>query len=132
MTGLWAEGPNRSVHCRALSSHCPQHDVLFDELTPTEQLSLVGILRGIGPTDLAAEVGAALEEVNLAAEAHVQVGKFSGGMKRRLSVVLATIGKPSVTILDEPTTGLDPINRHFVSGEAAVAQGTISDSSDDA
>ena len=39
--------------------------------------------------------------------------QFSGGMKRRLSVILATLGEPQCVFLDEPTTGMDPINKHY-------------------
>jgi ABC-type multidrug transport system ATPase subunit len=42
------------------------------------------------------------------------VKTYSGGMKRRLSILLSTIGNPSVIFLDEPTTGLDPVNRRFI------------------
>lgn len=41
---------------------------------------------------------------------------FSGGMKRRLSVGISSIGNPSVIFLDEPTTGMDPISKKFVWG----------------
>jgi ABC-type multidrug transport system ATPase subunit len=37
-----------------------------------------------------------------------KVGRFSGGMKRRLSLAIAAIGNPKIILLDEPTTGLDP------------------------
>lgn len=39
---------------------------------------------------------------------------YSGGMKRRLSILLSTIGNPKVIFLDEPTTGLDPVNKRFI------------------
>jgi len=52
-----------------------------------------------------------LKRVNLSEEANSLVGTFSGGMKRRLSVAISGIGNPKVIILDEPTTGMDPINR---------------------
>jgi ABC-type multidrug transport system ATPase subunit len=39
-----------------------------------------------------------------------RVGTFSGGMRRRLSMVLSTIGDPKLVILDEVTTGLDPVS----------------------
>lgn len=42
------------------------------------------------------------------------IGPFSGGMKRRLSVALATVGYPRVIFLDEPTTGMDPVSRRHV------------------
>jgi ABC-type multidrug transport system ATPase subunit len=43
-----------------------------------------------------------------------QVNTLSGGMKRRLSIILSTIGDPKVLFLDEPTTGLDPVNKRFI------------------
>lgn len=43
-----------------------------------------------------------------------QVGSFSGGMKRRLSVAIATIGDPKIIFFDEPTTGMDPVSRRNV------------------
>lgn len=55
-----------------------------------------------------------LTEVRLDSVAHWKSQTFSGGMKRRLSVVLATIGDPKVIFLDEPTTGMDPDNRRYV------------------
>jgi ABC-type multidrug transport system ATPase subunit len=44
-----------------------------------------------------------------------RVGTFSGGMRRRLSMVLSTIGDPKIVILDEVTTGLDPVSTHSFS-----------------
>lgn len=43
-----------------------------------------------------------------------EVRTYSGGMKRRLSILLSTIGSPKVVFLDEPTTGLDPVNKRFI------------------
>jgi ABC-type multidrug transport system ATPase subunit len=42
------------------------------------------------------------------------VGKYSGGMRRRISVALSTMGNPNVILLDEPTTGMDPVSRRHV------------------
>jgi len=41
-------------------------------------------------------------------------GSYSGGMKRRLSVAISTIGDPKIVFMDEPTTGMDPLNRRHV------------------
>jgi ABC-type multidrug transport system ATPase subunit len=60
------------------------------------------------------EVTSRLEEVKLSAVEHTLVGAFSGGMRRRLSVSVALIGDPAVVYLDEPTTGMDPVNRRHV------------------
>ena len=58
-----------------------------------------------------------LEGVKLRNVASKHVGSFSGGMKRRLSVAVSLVGQPKVVVLDEPTTGMDPMNRKFVWGE---------------
>ncbi|KAH9719770.1 ABC transporter A family member 2 [Citrus sinensis] len=55
-----------------------------------------------------------LAEVRLSKAAKVRAGSYSGGMKRRLSVAIALIGDPKLVILDEPTTGMDPITRRHV------------------
>ncbi|KAF4375889.1 hypothetical protein F8388_004979 [Cannabis sativa] len=55
-----------------------------------------------------------LEEVKLTEAANIRAGSYSGGMKRRLSVAIALIGDPKLVILDEPTTGMDPITRRHV------------------
>ena len=55
-----------------------------------------------------------LREVGLLESANLAVGKYSGGMRRRMSVALSTIGDPRVILMDEPTTGLDPVSRRQV------------------
>jgi ABC-type multidrug transport system ATPase subunit len=90
---------------------CPQHDILWGELTAREHAHLFARLKGVPAASVAAEVEAKLAFVGLAQVADVRTGRFSGGMKRRLSVALAAIGDPKVILLDEPTTGMDPVNR---------------------
>ena len=55
-----------------------------------------------------------LKSVQLLHVATKVAGSFSGGMKRRLSVAISLIGEPKTVALDEPTTGMDPMNRKFV------------------
>ena len=55
-----------------------------------------------------------LKEVSLAYVRDAQTGTFSGGMKRRLSVAISSIGNPKVIFMDEPTTGMDPVSRKQV------------------
>ncbi|KAA0158429.1 hypothetical protein FNF31_02424 [Cafeteria roenbergensis] len=92
---------------------CPQHDLQWPELTAREHLQLFARLKGLqgGREALAHEVEERLEKVNLVDDADRAAGTFSGGMRRRLSVAVACIGNPSVILLDEAATGLDPVNR---------------------
>ena len=55
-----------------------------------------------------------LADVGLQDSGNLMVGKYSGGMRRRISVALATMGNPSVILMDEPTTGMDPVSRRHV------------------
>ena len=54
------------------------------------------------------EVDNRLREVDLMHVKNAQIGTFSGGMKRRVSLAISAVGDPRVIILDEPTTGMDP------------------------
>jgi ABC-type multidrug transport system ATPase subunit len=66
------------------------------------------------PSEIEPLVDSKLKDVNLVTQGNSEVRTYSGGMKRRLSILLSTIGNPRVVFLDEPTTGLDPVNRRFI------------------
>merc|ERR1712166_1090701 len=87
---------------------CPQHDVLWSDLTAREHLLFYGRLKG---DVLEREVVEVLKDVQLTFAADRPCGKYSGGMKRRLSVANSLVGSPKVVYLDEPSTGLDPASR---------------------
>ena len=99
---------------RRLIGVCSQFDLLYDTLTAREHLELFGTLRGVEEEKLGPLVTEWLEDVELSDEADHRSSTFSGGMKRRLSVAMATIGDAPVIILDEPTTGMDPLSRRAV------------------
>lgn len=90
---------------------CPQFDLLWEDLTPQEHLMFYARLKGADEALDSSIVDKTLRKVNLEKEAHKLAKQLSGGQKRRLSLAIALIGDPSVIILDEPTTGLDPLNR---------------------
>lgn len=93
---------------------CPQHDILWPELTAREHLQLFAQLKGIPSFLIEREVHEKIVQVGLEEAADNPVGSYSGGMKRRLSVAISTIGNPKVVFMDEPTTGLDPVNKRGV------------------
>ncbi|XP_050221368.1 ABC transporter A family member 7-like [Mercurialis annua] len=92
---------------------CPQHDLLWETLTGREHLLFYGRLKNLKGSTLKKAVEESLKSVKLFDDviADKQAGKYSGGMKRRLSVAISLIGDPKVVYLDEPSAGLDPAAR---------------------
>lgn len=90
---------------------CPQHDVLYPELTVREHLIFFGSLNGNKGNELMKEVDRKIEEVGLTEKANSFSTDLSGGMKRKLSVAIALLGNSKVVFLDEPTSGMDPYSR---------------------
>ncbi|GMJ05742.1 ATP-binding cassette A7, ABC2 homolog 6, A. THALIANA ABC2 HOMOLOG 6 [Hibiscus trionum] len=93
---------------------CPQHDLLWETLTGREHLLFYGRLKNLKGSALNQAVEDSLKSVNLfhGGVADKKAGKYSGGMKRRLSVAISLIGDPKVVYMDEPSTGLDPASRN--------------------
>jgi ATP-binding cassette subfamily A (ABC1) protein 3 len=93
---------------------CPQHDVLYPELTVWEHLEFYGRIKGITEDKLQSEVAFRIGQVGLGGKEHNTGFQLSGGMKRKLSLAIAYLGNSSFVVLDEPTAGLDPVSRRFV------------------
>jgi len=102
---------------------CPQHSVLYDELTVREHLELIAAYKGIpivavrGVTVVRPRARAsreAAEEVGLGEKYHTRAKNLSGGMKRKLSVAMALLGDPRFVLLDEPSSGMDPHSRRSI------------------
>ncbi|KAL0722397.1 hypothetical protein Bca4012_036996 [Brassica carinata] len=92
---------------------CPQHDLLWEKLSGREHLLFYGRLKNLKGSVLTQAVEESLRSVNLfhGGNGDKQVRRYSGGMKRRLSVAISLIGNPKVVYMDEPSTGLDPASR---------------------
>jgi len=103
--------PNQMNEIRKMTGICPQHDVLFDELTPREHLQFFARIRGIKDEFINTEVDTILDDIDLKDKANAIASKLSGGPKRKLSVGIALIGDPKLIFLDEPTAGVDPYSR---------------------
>ncbi|CAG5090419.1 Oidioi.mRNA.OKI2018_I69.PAR.g12593.t1.cds [Oikopleura dioica] len=88
--------------------YCPQFDALLQQLTGRETLYLYGRLRGVPEKVLPKMVNNLIELVGIKQYAERPSSTYSGGNKRKLSVAIALTGYPRVTIMDEPSCGLDP------------------------
>ncbi|XP_044010322.1 ATP-binding cassette sub-family A member 17-like [Aphidius gifuensis] len=91
--------------------YCPQHDALIEPLNAWDHLYLFARLRGIPESQIKLSVEGWIKQLNLGACASRPSHTYSGGNKRRLNIALALIGRPSLILMDEPTTGVDPAAR---------------------
>ncbi|XP_006876045.1 PREDICTED: ATP-binding cassette sub-family A member 3-like [Chrysochloris asiatica] len=99
------------VQIRKSLGLCPQQDLLFNHLTVSEHLFFYCVIKGIPSKLRAVEIEHMLTAFNLLEKRHTFSQSLSGGMKRKLCIIIALIGGSKVVILDEPTSGMDPISR---------------------
>jgi ABC-2 type transport system ATP-binding protein len=81
---------------------------IYPSLTPNEALEMVADLRGVPASERRKRIEVVLAEVKMTEWADKKVGRFSKGMKQRINIAATLVHDPSVLILDEPSTGLDP------------------------
>lgn len=104
--------PNRPILGKI--GYMAQSDALYPDLTCRENLRFFGQLKGMGRKELKQEILHVTQVVGLTTNLDKKVGLFSGGMKRRVSLAIAMLGKPQLLVLDEPTVGIDPLLKKHI------------------
>jgi len=97
-------------------SYVPQENIFWPNLSVEENLWMMGAMYKIPKRELRDRIKKLLEEYELWEVRKRLARKLSGGMQKRLSIVMGLINNPEILILDEPTTGLDPAMRASVIG----------------
>uniref|UniRef100_A0A3Q3W540 P-type phospholipid transporter n=1 Tax=Mola mola TaxID=94237 RepID=A0A3Q3W540_MOLML len=94
--------------------YCPQFDAIDELLTAREHLHLYARLRGVPEAEISRVAEWAIQKLGLSQDAGRSAATYSGGNRRKLSTAIAMIGCPVLVLLDEPTTGMDPLSRRFL------------------
>lgn len=109
--------------------YVPQQNAIYERLTGREMLLFFCSVRGIQKQHLSDYVSRWLEMADLASYADRPCGTYSGGNKRKLQLAIALCGDPRLTVLDEPSAGVDPaarrklwgvVNRSLAKGRTVV------------
>ena len=96
---------------KELIGYVPQETIVYDELTGLENLMFYASLYDIPKSVAKERISEYAKLLDLEEHIRRRVGKYSGGLKKRLSIAASLIHDPKLLILDEPTTGLDPSSR---------------------
>jgi ABC-type multidrug transport system ATPase subunit len=84
---------------------------VWTDLTVDENLRFAGRAYGLSADDLEVRIGALLDRTGLAGAHDRLAGRLSGGMRQKLAMAMAVAHEPELLVLDEPTTGVDPVSR---------------------
>jgi ABC-type multidrug transport system ATPase subunit len=103
-----------SIYLKRIIGICSQNDYFWEELSVYEILYIYSKLRGISDIRISQYIEEKISEVGLENKKNERVSRLSGGMRRRLSICISTIGDPFIIFMDEPTSGLDPNNRRKI------------------
>jgi ABC-2 type transport system ATP-binding protein len=96
---------------RSQIGYLSQRFSLYEDLSVLENIRFFAELRGLRPDDWKPRCMEILDFVGLASFTERRAGQLSGGMKQKLGLASALVARPRLLLLDEPTTGVDPVTR---------------------
>ncbi|WP_293990048.1 ATP-binding cassette domain-containing protein [Sphingomonas sp.] len=99
----------------------PEERGLYKSMTAIDTIVYFGRLKGMPAAAARAEGSVLLERFGLAASAKTPVDKLSKGMAQKVQLATAVVNRPRLLILDEPFSGLDPVNQGLLEGEIVRA-----------
>ena len=94
--------------------YLPEERGLYAKMKVAEQLTFLAAIRGLDEAEANRRAHAWLDRVGLAANARSETGALSKGMQQKVQFAAAVIHEPDLVVLDEPFTGLDPINSRLL------------------
>nr|AAM90895.1 ATP-binding cassette transporter sub-family A member 5 [Mus musculus] len=103
--GSHSSEDDESIKCMG---YCPQTNPLWPDLTLQEHFEIYGAVKGMSPGDMKEVISRITKALDLKEHLQKTVKKLPAGIKRKLCFALSMLGNPQVTLLDEPSTGMDP------------------------
>ncbi|XP_077560130.1 phospholipid-transporting ATPase ABCA3-like isoform X2 [Haemaphysalis longicornis] len=91
--------------------YCPEEDPIILKLTGREMLALMARLRGLTPDAMNKEIHYILHQVGLQRYSKHVTADYGSGSRRKLALAMSLVGDPALVVLDECTSGVDPISR---------------------
>jgi ABC-2 type transport system ATP-binding protein len=104
----------RPIEAKKRLGYLPEGAPLYGDMTPAGFLRFVAEMRGLSGKEAQQRIGAAVERTQLEEVLHRPIETLSKGFKRRVGLAQAIMHDPPVLVLDEPTDGLDPNQKHEV------------------
>ncbi|XP_010719766.1 ATP-binding cassette sub-family A member 10 [Meleagris gallopavo] len=101
-------------HVPAYLGHCPQEDPLWPDLTVHEHLKVYAAVKGVHKEDIATAINRIVNALELQDYLKKPTRKLPAGITRKLCFAVCMLGNPSVLLLDEPSTGMDPNGQRCV------------------
>lgn len=106
--------PDRNRETRAKVGICPQENILWNKLSCFEQLVFSARMYNVPRVEARSRADKMLQIMGLSSKRNKMAAHLSGGMKRRMNVIMAIMHDPEILVFDEPEAGLDPQSRLLV------------------
>ncbi len=111
---MLVKGKKLTPENASIVGYLPEERGLYTRAKVLDTMTYFGELKGMTREAARKEALSYLERVDLADKANVKLKKLSGGQQQKVQLGVAIIGNPELLILDEPTKGLDPVNRKLL------------------
>ena len=102
------------IACRKRIGYLPEGAPLYADMTPPDFLTFIARMRGVKKSYRDQAIQDAIAKLELESVVHKKIDELSKGFKRRVGIAQAILHDPDILILDEPTDGLDPNQKHQV------------------